>query len=152
MECTSVGGFENACCPVKPALDVQTCNAQPCGKTADTYDVIYATTASADGSNATNLCVSADTSGAVALQACSGDTNQLWTQIDSGVPNQKQWVNFLTGQCLRVPDTFSDTEEDQMMMGDCTVGDKHQDFVQDQLVSSAVCGLLNAMSFLVRVQ
>lgn len=142
LECTSVGGFENACCPVKPGPEVRTCNAQPCGKTADTYDVIYVAASSADGSNATNLCVTADSSNTVALQACSGDTDQLWTQIDSAVPNQKQWVNFLTGRCLRVPASFSDAEQDQITLGDCTVGDKRQDFVQDHLVSSTVCCLL----------
>ena len=154
LRCVSNGGRDNACCPERPATRNGTCNAQPCDLPKSGYDLIFAvpdnststspTTSSESQSQTPIQCVTVLSQFLVGMSECDGSDAQLWTQIDDTAVaggNQRQWVSYLTGRCLKAPRYYSDTQVDAnvVTLGDCALGDEYQDFYADQLVDTQVC-------------
>lgn len=90
-----------------------------------------------DGNN-TGQCITAISAFQVRTQECTGELDQLWTQIPSSSSGSSQWVNYLTGRCLKVPLTYSETNADQVIFGDCNPDDKSQDFATGTTVNTLV--------------
>jgi hypothetical protein len=88
--------------------------------------------------SSTGKCITAISAFQVGTADCTGEIDQLWTEIPAANPKFSQWVNYLTGRCLKVPLTYSDTDADQVTLGDCDPKDRSQDFLTGTSVNTKV--------------